>query len=400
MFDFTLTEEQTLLQSTARDFAQKKLGPAMRAHEEQRGLSAEAQKTFAELGLAMASLPEGVGGQGLGLFEAILAEEEFGAADPGAAFAAPGPGAFGRALVELGTEAQARALLAPFVDAADGAWGAVAWSEARALDERPGFATTATREGAGYRIVGKKSYVVGAPLAEHFVVFAQVDAALGWAGLGAFVVKKSEGVTVGPRAQTLGLDAAAIADVAFDALVPEDRRLAGGGDTRALLRFFAKQGLLVAARAVGLSRAAFDVSRDYCEGRKAFGKPIGHFQAVAFKLADRLMDADSARWMLWRAAWAWDTKQDESLALRLSAQAIATAIEGAMRCGDDAVQLHGGAGFMRDYPVEKMMRDAKQLALSVPTTTTLDQLATALELGIPLDPALVLPTPETQPIFT
>ena len=400
MFDFTLTEEQSLLQATARDFAQRKLAPAMRAHEEARALTDDAARAFAELGLAMSSLPEAVGGQGLGMLEAVLCEEELGAADPGAAVAAPGPGPFGRALVELGSEEQARAWLAPFADAPATSWGAVAWSEARALAERPGFATTAVPEGDGYRLKGVKSFVTSAPRAELFLVFAQVDAAAGWGGLGAFVVKKNEGVSVGARHRTLGLDAAAFADVTIDAWVPADRRLARGGDPVALARFFLKQGLVTAARAVGLSRAAFDVSREYCEGRKAFGKPIGHFQAVAFKLADRLMDADSARWLVWRAAWAWDSNDDEARALRASAQAIATAVEAAMRCGDDAVQLHGGAGFMRDYPVEKMMRDAKQLALSAPTATTLDQLATALDLGLPLDPALTLPTPETQPIFT
>ncbi len=398
MFDFTLTEEQALLQSTARDFATRKLAPAMRAHEEARGLSEDARRAFAELGLATLSLPEAVGGQGLGMREAVLCEEELGAVDPGAALAAPGPGAFGRALVELGSEEQARRWLTRADDAASRTWGAVAWSEARALDARAGFATTATREGDGYRVRGHKAFVSGAGEAEVFVVFAQLDEAAGWGGLGAFVVQRAEGVTPGPRHRTLGLDVADFSDVAVDAWLPADRLLTRGGDTGALARFFAKQGLLTAARAVGLCRAAFEVSRDYCEGRRAFGKPIGHFQAVAFKLADRLMDADSARWLLWRAAWAWDC--DEPTALRHSAQAIPAALEAAMRCGDDAVQLHGGAGFMRDYPVEKMMRDAKQLSLCAPTSTTWDQLATALDLDLPLDPALALPTPETQPIFT
>ncbi|MCC6647456.1 MAG: acyl-CoA dehydrogenase family protein [Polyangiaceae bacterium] len=398
MFDFTLTEEQALLQSTARDFAARRLTPTMRAHEEARGLSAEAIRGFSELGLAMASLPEAIGGQGLGMLEAVLCEEELGAADPGAALAAPGPGAFGRALVELGTEDQARPLLAPFSSTAS--WGALAWTEARALDERPGFAATATPEEGGYRVRGQKAFVTHAPLAGWFVVCAQVDPAAGWGGLGAFVVERGEGVTVGARHRTLGLDAAAFADITVDAWVPAGRRLARGGDAAALSRLFAKQGLLAAARAVGLARSAFEVSRDYCEGRRAFGKPIGHFQAVAFKLADRLIDVESARWLVWRAAWAWDHGGDEVAALRHSAQAIPTALEAAMRAADDAVQLHGGAGFMRDYPVEKMMRDAKQLALCAPTSTTLDQLATALDLGLVPDPALTLPTPETQPIFT
>jgi alkylation response protein AidB-like acyl-CoA dehydrogenase len=169
---------------------------------------------------------------------------------------------------------------------------------------------------------------------------------------------------------------------------------------RATLRFFAKYALLVAARQVGLSRAAFDVSREYCDIRKAFGKPIGHFQAIAFTLADRHIDAESARELCRRAAWAWDTGKDENRALVYTAAAVSQAHETAMRCADDAVQLHGGAGFMRDVIVEKMMRDAKQIALSGATAEHMDQLAAAVELGAALDPALVLPTPETQAVFT
>ena len=176
----------------------------------------------------------------------------------------------------------------------------------------------------------------------------------------------------------------------------------------ALVRFFAKQALVIAARGVGLSRAAFEVTREYVDTRKAFGKPIGHFQAVAFTVADRAMDVDAARGLVLRAAATWDAYDAakpegppirEEEALLRSAQAIAFTHEAAMRCGDDGVQLHGGAGFMRDYPVEKLMRDAKQLGLCAMTAEHADQLAAAVELGVPIDPGLVLPTPETQNAF-
>ena len=148
-----------------------------------------------------------------------------------------------------------------------------------------------------------------------------------------------------------------------------------------------KNALVMAARAVGLSRAAFELTREYCDTRVAFGKPVGHFQAVAFTLADRAMDLEAARGLVWRAAWLWDSKAPEKEALLASAYAISFAHEAAMRAGDDAVQLHGGAGFMRDYPVEKLMRDAKQLQLCGMTAEHADQLAAALELGRPVDPA-------------
>jgi alkylation response protein AidB-like acyl-CoA dehydrogenase len=141
-----------------------------------------------------------------------------------------------------------------------------------------------------------------------------------------------------------------------------------------------------------------EVTREYVANRKAFGKPIGHFQAVAFNVADRTMDVEAARGLVWRAASLWDQNQ-ESEALLASAHAIAFAKEAAMRAGDDGVQLHGGSGFIRDYPVEKWMRDAKQLQLCVMTSSQADALAAAVTLGVPLDVGQILPTAETQPTF-
>jgi alkylation response protein AidB-like acyl-CoA dehydrogenase len=250
-----------------------------------------------------------------------------------------------------------------------------------------------------------------------FLVFAEVEPAKGWRGLGAFVVNKgAPGLSVMPRKTTLGLDAASFGGIALKGVeVGESDRLSTTDFHAGVVRFFAKSALLVAARAVGLSRAAFEITREYCDTRKAFGKPIGHFQAVAFTLADRAMDLDAARSMVWRAAWAWDSLgyparasdaplrseggQGEREALLRTAHAVSFALESAMRSGDDAVQLHGGSGFMRDYPVEKLMRDAKQLQLCAMTAEHCDQLAAAIELGLPLDPALVLPTPESQSTF-
>jgi alkylation response protein AidB-like acyl-CoA dehydrogenase len=173
-----------------------------------------------------------------------------------------------------------------------------------------------------------------------------------------------------------------------------------------MLRFFAKEGLKTAARAVGLCQSALGTSLEYVSNRKAFGKPIGHFQAIAFTLADRSMDVDAARTLVWQAAARWDhheakpTSRSEKEALLASAFAISFALESAMKAGDCAVQLHGGAGFIRDYIVEKLMRDAKQLQVCFLTSEQADQIAATLELGLPLDPAVVLPTPETQSVFT
>ena len=409
MISFQPTEDQKLMVESVAQFARAALRPKIREFEKARELPEAVRKTASELGLGLVALPEVLGGAGLGLTTAVLLEEEIAWGDPAAPFALGGPGAFGLAVVELGTEAQARAALAPFSgDGGHARFGAVAWGEKKANAERPGFSTIATKDGDGWRLDGAKAYVLNADRAEHFVVFAQVkeDETAGWRGVGAFLVDRSApGLTITERAQTLGLDAASFGGLELSGVVvPGSARLLGGADfTASLVRFFAKNALLVAARGVGLSRAAFEITREYVDTRKAFGKPIGHFQAVAFTVADRAMDVDASRGLVWRAAAAWDAlasgQGTEKEALLLTAQAVAFAHEAAMRCGDDGVQLHGGAGFMRDYPVEKLMRDAKQLGLCGMTAEHADQLAAAVSLGVPIDPGLVLPTPETQNAF-
>lgn len=405
MISFEASEEQTLIQQSVAEFAKSTLAPRVREVEKLRAVPDEVRQGAHDMGIGLMALPEACGGQGLGYVATVLVEEELGAADAAAAFGLPGPGAFGRAVLELGTDAQAQALLADFAgDGGGGRFGAVAWSEPSPCKERPGFTTVATRIDGGYSLRGKKAFVTNAQTADRFLVFAQVEPEKGWEGIGAFVVRRDNpGLSVGARHDTLGLDAADFGEIALnDAKVADGDRLLGeaGGFTRATLRFFAKQALVVASRAVGVARFAFDLAREHCDTRKAFGKPIGHFQAVAFALADRHMDVESARWLVWQAAHAWDAKLPENEALIATARAAAHALEACMRSADDCVGLHGGSGFIRDLVAEKLMRDAKQLALCCPTAEQLDQVAAALDLGVPLDPALVLPTPETQAIFT
>lgn len=412
MIDFEPSEEQKLIQTSVAQFAKASIAPKIRQLEAARGVPEEIRRQAHEMGLALVALPEAVGGQGLGLLTAVLLEEELAYADAAAAFGLAGPHAFGRAMAELASESQARDALAPFLEE-DGyrRFGAVAWSEPSPNREREGFATIAEACEGGYRLTGTKAFVHNAELANEWLVFAQVDPTAGWKGIGAFIVPRdAKGAKVTRRHDTLGLDAASFGEIELEGVVvPSSARLTGpsaegggadGAFTSAALRFFVKHALVMGARAVGIARYAFDIALEHCENRKAFGKPIGHFQAVAFTLADRAMDVDSARWLIWRGAHAWDTGAKEPHALKASAQGVAHALEAVMRTTDDCVALHGGSGFIRDLPAEKLMRDAKQLALCCPTAEQLDQLAAAVDLGVPLEPALVLPTPDIQAIFT
>lgn len=396
---FQPSEEQQLVQDTARKLADERLWPQMRETEKARALSDAVKKEAHELGLTAVALPESAGGAGLGLVTACLVEEELARGDAAACWALGGAGTLGSFVLELGTVEQHNELLARFTKAsAVDVRGAVAWSEAKPAN-REGFAATAARSGDNWIIDAEKAFVVNGGAADLYVVVAQTNGNAGWKGLDAFAVEASaKGVKPGPRRKLLGLDAAIVADVTFDTVrVPESARLAAGGDVpSALARAFARHALISAARAVGLAGRAWQLTRDYTAERKAFGKPIGHFQAVAFNVADRLMDVESARWLVWKAAAGWD--HDGKPRLSDVAAAGAHALEVVMRCTDDAVQLHGGAGFIRDYAVEKLFRDARQLTLMGPSVAALDQMLADQALGRPIDPGAILPTPDVQPV--
>lgn len=401
MIGFEPNDEQQMIAREIATFARTTLRERYRSYEEARALPDDARRIAHELGAGVAGLPEAVGGAGLGMIAAVLGDEELAWGDPAAAFAVGGPGAFGLALAELATPERAQAELADLVgEGGSSKFAAVAWSEPRG-GESGLLQTTATRTDKGYRLDGTKTHVLNAELADRVLVLAQLDASAGADGIAAFVVRKgARGLTARPRVRTLGLDAASFGGFALEGVeVDESARVGGEGMGMKLVRFFAKYALVVAARQVGLARAAFETAHEYVQTRKAFGKPIGHFQSVAFTVADRAMDVDASRAMVWRAAWAWDSGASELDALKLTGWAVSQAHEAAMRCANDAVQLHGGAGFMRDYPVEKWMRDAKQMQVCALSAEQADQLAAGAELGR-VSPELVLPSASGQPTFT
>src|SRR5580704_7807454 len=217
MIAFEPSDDQKLMQESVAQLA-KTLRARMREVERGRGVPDDLRKTAHELGLGMVALPEALGGAGLGMTTAVLLEEEIAYGDPAAPFGFGGPAALGMAVAELGTEAQAKALLTPFAGS-DGwkRFGAVAWGEKKASSQRAGLVATATKRGDTWELTGEKAYVVNADRAEAFVVFAQVAEARGWRGTGAFVVKReTPGLAVSPRETSLGLDAASFGGVKLD----------------------------------------------------------------------------------------------------------------------------------------------------------------------------------------
>ncbi len=354
---FTLTPEQRELQALARAFAAKELRP-MAAEwdakcEHPPGLLARA----AALGLTSYRIPREYGGGGVdAVTGAIVAEElSFGCAG----LAGPiGATMFPvRPLVRFGTEEQRQGYL-PRLASERGCLAAIAFTEPQAGSDLNALRASARRDGDVWVLNGEKCYVTNGGIAELTVVFARSDA-----GLSAFLVEREDpGVRAGRKEETLGLRASHTGSLVLeDARIPADRLLGDEGDGLAVaLDFFEHSRPQVAAAAVGLARAAFEYATGYAREREAFGKPLIAKQGVSFKLAEMAMEIEAARLLTWRACAALDAGDD---AVLLGSYAKAFAADTAMRAATDAVQILGGAGVMRDHPVEKWLRDAKVLQI-------------------------------------
>ncbi len=401
MIDFSLSEDLRLLAKTAEDFARGELRPALRDVEGDPG-GATYQKLaarYAELGLGLVDVPESAGGVGMGLVGATTIEEALAFGDPGIALAMPSPLPYVRAVLALGNAQQHAALIPRLVES--GKRGAIAWSEPR--PKARGFATTADALPSGkWRIRGVKSEVVLGHLAGGLIVFAEARQGTSARRTAAFAVDAdTPGVKFGAPIEGLGLGAAPTVEVTFeDVEVGDDRRLLCAGDRfdAAVVEMLLEVGLVGAAREVGLARASLELAREWAQDRKAFGKPIAHFQGLAFIVADMATTLEVMRALVQRAAWAADNRADD--AAKLAAMAIAECHEGAMFVANNAVQVLGGSGFMRDYPAEKWMRDAKAHMAYALSHAGCDLFVgrAALEGGPPslLEDA---PLPEIQPVL-
>lgn len=399
--DFSLSEEQELICRTVEDFARAELREQMRAHEAAGGLSERTRRLAHELGLDRLNLPEAHGGHGADERLLALVNERLAWGDAGAAvalatwqpvlaaLAALGGGDAGGAArwyerVAALTESPSRA--------------AVAFSE-RLDTELPaaGFGCRAERRGGAYRLTGRKAFVTLAEGAALTLVAAQAEE-----GPAVFAVEGApEGLRTEPLAPRTGLQAAPLYDLVLDGVeVPAESRLPGEDITGALRHFFARAAVQQAARCVGVMAAAWTTARDYAAEREAFGKPIAHFQAIAFMLADMATLTDASRWSVWQAAHALDAGGKR--ALRDAHCAVANAYAAAREVTEQAVQILGGAGFVEDYPAEKWMREARALTLGWGT----DELALSvvahelLDTADDAEPEALLPMPQAQPVTT
>jgi alkylation response protein AidB-like acyl-CoA dehydrogenase len=404
MITFELSADQQMFKSTVREFARGEIRPESRAAEESGRIPQRLSDQYLELGLAALELPEACGGLGQGLVAKTLVEEELAYGDMGIALAMPAVGPYGAAVMALGTDEQKARLLSDLIARAQR--GVIAWTE---LEPKPrSFSSAAEEQEDGrWRINGVKSEVVLGDEAGALIVFAEARLRDGSVRPAAFHVAlnpveiRQSGVRFGPRREGLGLNAAPVVDITFeDVLVEAEARLSGADDRfeASVAEMFTRIGLVAASRAVGLAQAAFDFARDFAQNREAFGKPIAHFQGLAFLLADMATRTEVMRAMVQRAAWAFDSGDAD--APKHALMAIAECHEAAMFVTNNAVQVLGGAGFIQDYPVEKWMRDAKaHMAYALPHHLC-DLIVGRLAIeGGPLTMEQDAPLPEIQPVL-
>jgi alkylation response protein AidB-like acyl-CoA dehydrogenase len=280
-----------------------------------------------------------------------------------------------RPLLAAGTEEQKKRYLRRLASE-EGVLAAIAFTEPHAGTDLASMRTTARREGEMYVLNGEKCYVTNGGIAELTVVFAKLEGRIT-----AFVVERDDpGVATGRKEAKLGLRASYTGSLVLDdARIPAERLLGDeGGGWELALEFFRASRPQVAAAAVGLARAAFEYAAAYAREREAFGRPLTAHQGVSFKLADMGMEIEAARLLAWRACEALDRGDDAAL---LGSYAKAYAGDLAMRVTTDAVQVLGGAGVMRDHPVEKWMRDAKVFQIVEGTSEIQREIAARLIAG-------------------
>ncbi len=357
MIDFSLGDEQKALQQLARDFAQSEIAPVALQYDKEPAFPGEIIKKAHQAGLMNLTCPREYGGQGLGLLDAALITEELNAGCSAIAgmiginSLACGP------ILVAGTEEQKRRFLIPLNES--GKTASFGLTEREAGSDAGSLKTRARREGDHYVISGQKCFITNGSFASLYTIFATLDPEKGTRGISAFVVpRETPGISIGKVEDKMGQRSLNAAEVNLDevALPVENRLGAEGEGFKIAMKTLDEGRINIAATAVGIARAAFEAAVQYAKQRRQFGKPVGTFQALNFMLADMAAAVDAARLLTWYAASKADQEQPVT---REAAQAKYFAADVAMRVTTDAVQIHGGYGYTKEYPVEKYMRDAK-----------------------------------------
>ena len=360
---FQFTEEHLMIQKAARDFVRTECLPGVIDRDEHQKFPREQVLKLAELGFMGMMVDPAYGGSGMDTVSYVVAMEEISKIDASVSVCM----SVNNSLVcwgldTFGTEEQKLKYLTPLAQGrkdGDLYIGAFLLSEPEAGSDATSQRTTAEDKGDHYLLNGTKNWITNGNSASVYLVMAQTDAAKGSHGINAFIVEKnSPGVTVGAKENKLGIRGSDTHSISFnDVRVPKENRIGEDGfGFKFAMKTLAGGRIGIASQALGIASGAYELALNYSKERKAFGKEIAQHQAIQFKLADMATRIEAARLLCLRAAWEKDSHQDYALS---SSMAKVYASETAMWTATEAVQIHGGYGYVKEYHVERLMRDAK-----------------------------------------
>jgi len=352
-----LSEEELMFRESVRQFAKERLAPHVRAMDESGVFRKDLLKELFDLGLMAIDVPEEFGGQGGTFFQAILAIEELAKVDPSASVIVDVHNTlFNAAILEWGTDEQKRWVLP---EACAGALASYALSEAGSGSDAFALVTRAVEDGDHYILNGRKLWITNAGEAHFFLVFATVNPDLGYKGVTAFLIERdTPGFAVGKKEDKLGIRASSTCELLLDNCRVSKANILGevGKGYKVAIETLNAGRIGIGAQMTGLAAGALDHALAYARERKQFGKSIGEFQGVQFELAEMAVDVEAARLLVYNAARLKDAGKPY---VTEAAMAKYLASQVAERCASRAVEVFGGVGFTKDYPVEKLYRDAK-----------------------------------------
>jgi hypothetical protein len=356
--DFELNDEQRQVKMSVREFAEGEIAPHVREWDEKQHFPVELVPKLAELGLMGVIFPENYGGAGMGYVEYATIIEELSRVDGSVGISVAAHNSLcSNHIYMFGTEEQKQKYLVPLAQGKQlGAWGL---TEAGAGSDASGTRTTAVKKDGGWVVNGSKNFITHAVHGDVCVAVASTDRAMRSKGITAFIFEKgTPGFMPGKKEDKLGLRASETASVIFeDCFIPDGNRLGPEG-----LGFIQAMQILdggrisIAALAVGIAQGAYESALKYSKERQQFGKPISEFQAIQFKLSDMATQIEAARLLMYRAAY---LKDNGKKVTKESAMAKLYASEISVKVCEEAIQIHGGYGYTKDYPPEKYWRDSK-----------------------------------------
>ena len=379
MVDFTLTDEQQSMRELAHEFAEKEIRPVAWEYDRDGTWPEDVIEKAWEVGLMNSHIPEEYGGPGAGYLDGCLIEEELSWGCSGIQTTLGCNGLASTPVLIGGSEEIKKEYLGRLTEAP--LLASFCLTEPDAGSDVSGMRTTATRRGDKYVINGSKCFITNGGHANWYTVFAKTDRDAGHRGISAFVVPRDAGVVVDKKEDKLGQRASNTATISFDDVEVPVANLLGeenhGFKIAMMTLDRTRPG--VAAMATGIARAAFEFAVEYSKERVQFGVPIAMHQAVQFMIADMATDIEASRLLTWRSAAMLDDGERNTL---VSSHAKRFAADAAMKVTTDAVQIYGGYGFIKDYPVEKLFRDAKIMQL-YEGTSQIQRLVIARETLLP-----------------